>query len=57
MLEQTIEVYKIDENVGELVEPEHVIETGCRGLNAIETSDSLIYMGFTGSLTDPRCII
>ena len=56
MLKQTVEVYEIAENLGELTDPYHIITTGCRGLTAIETSKDVIYMGFMGKLADINCI-
>ena len=56
-LEQVVEVYQIDADVGELTEPIHVIQTGCRGLDAIETSEDKIFMGFRGTLMEGTCRI
>ena len=41
-------------NAGGLSEPIRVIQTGCRGLNVVETSEELIFMGFMMSVTNPN---
>ena len=59
-MDQIVEVYEMErsmeEATGENKAPVHVIETGCRGLNAMEHSDHLIFMGFMGTLTDAQCV-
>ena len=40
-----------------MTQPIKVIFTECRGLNAIETNDEHIFMGFMGSLTSINCVI
>lgn len=56
-MQQIVEVYQIDINQGKLTQPIHTITTGCRGLNAVETSEVLIFMGFMMSMTNPNCIV
>lgn len=54
VMEQVVEVYQVEVHAGNLSEPIHTIQTGCRGLNVVETTDDLIYMGFMMSTTDPN---
>ena len=54
LMEQAVEVYQLEQNIGEVEEPIHVIEAGARGLNAVEHTDTEIFMGFMGSLSDPN---
>lgn len=46
LLDQVVEVYEMQSDAGIVSEPIHVIETGVRGLSAIEFSNERIYMGF-----------
>ena len=55
MLEQIVEVYQIERDLGDLTEPVSIIMTGCKGLNAIDTTEKYIFMGFEGSMNDSRC--
>lgn len=52
-----VEVYEIAANSEKMLNPIQTIATGCRGLNALETTDDKIFMGFMGSMTQANCII
>ncbi len=46
MLEQSVEVYKMENDAGLLGEPSRVIQANARGLTAIEYNSKLVFMGF-----------
>ncbi len=46
MLEQSVEVYKMENDAGLLGEPSQVIQANARGLTAIEYNSKLVFMGF-----------
>ena len=57
-MDQIVEVYDItSQEEGSDLEPVHVIETGCRGLNAIEHTEYLIFLAFMGTLTETECLV
>ena len=57
LLDQVVEVYEMQSDAGIVSEPIHVIETGARGLSAIDFSNERIYMGFQGASDDVRSVI
>ena len=57
LMEQIIEVWELEEDSGILLEPVHIIQTGARGFAASVVTDDVIYMGFTGTLTDMNLLI
>ena len=54
LMEQVVEVYQLEHDLGEVTDPVHVIPADARGLNAVEHTDTEIFMGFMGSLQDPN---
>ena len=57
LLAEEVEVYQLSKDVGSLNEPIHVIQTGARGLSAIDFSEEKICMGFQGSMVDVRGVV
>ena len=51
MMDSIVEVYQVEQYIGNLTQPIHTIATGCRGLNAIKTTNDLIFMAFMMSET------
>jgi len=47
----------MQKDAGIVSDPIHVIETGARGLSAIDFSNERIYMGFQGASDDVRSVI
>ena len=57
LLDQIVEVYELADISGNLEAPIHIIETGCRGLNAIDYSQHMIYLGFMGTITESNNMV
>ena len=57
LMSQTVEIYKIDVDLGSEQKPHTIIETQARGLNSVVFNEDVIYMGFMCSLMSPNLVI
>ena len=57
LMDQSVEVYQISEDGGDIFEPIHRMITRCRGLNAILPGKDMIFMGFMMSQSSVNNII